>query len=341
MIYIVIPVALCGVLIFGNLPKVRNTWIGSIRREIIRRLLHFNNASNEWITVNSWWLNWLIPLFYVVVVTFCLYEFFHRTWSILYDDIRRSLIHRIYIIFTISMVYGFTILATFSNPGKLSYDNANESNEYFINDEIIFFNDNYCSTCKLLKPARSKHCSTCNRCVILFDHHCIWINNCVGYYNYKYFIGFLLSNLNLLIYGGYICNKSIPSYKLGFDRHHEYYQEYKITLVFILLCGIFSMITGIFFAFHLRYIYLGVSTNELDKWGEIEYLVSLGNLYYYQGQYLEKVDNHLISLKDETTIYQFDQVNAVPIKTVEVIDNIYDQGFKNNLLQRLFVKNLD
>ena len=50
---------------------------------------------------------------------------------------------------------------------------------------------NECKTCKVTKPARSKHCSICRMCVSKFDHHCIWIRQCVGQKNYKYFVSFL------------------------------------------------------------------------------------------------------------------------------------------------------
>eukprot|EP01119_Soliformovum_irregulare_P008724 TRINITY_DN2182_c0_g1_i2.p1 TRINITY_DN2182_c0_g1~~TRINITY_DN2182_c0_g1_i2.p1 ORF type:complete len:479 (-),score=121.60 TRINITY_DN2182_c0_g1_i2:343-1779(-) len=50
----------------------------------------------------------------------------------------------------------------------------------------------FCLTCMVRRPLRSKHCSACDRCVARFDHHCIWINNCVGANNIVKFILMLI-----------------------------------------------------------------------------------------------------------------------------------------------------
>lgn len=57
----------------------------------------------------------------------------------------------------------------------------------------------FCSTCVVKRPIRSKHCSVCNKCVAKMDHHCPWVDNCVGALNHKYFLGFLVFVLGTLI----------------------------------------------------------------------------------------------------------------------------------------------
>lgn len=49
----------------------------------------------------------------------------------------------------------------------------------------------YCTTCELVRPARSKHCANCGRCVPRFDHQCAWTGSCVGADNHAAFLLFV------------------------------------------------------------------------------------------------------------------------------------------------------
>ncbi|XP_077057219.1 palmitoyltransferase ZDHHC4 [Siphateles boraxobius] len=79
------------------------------------------------------------------------------------------------------------------DPGTLTKANHTTQLKVYQYDEKLFQQGVRCSTCQLVKPARSKHCRVCNRCVQRFDHHCVWVNNCIGAQNIRYFLLYLLS----------------------------------------------------------------------------------------------------------------------------------------------------
>ena len=50
----------------------------------------------------------------------------------------------------------------------------------------------FCNREKKYKPERAHFCSAIGRNVLKMDHYCPWLANCVGYFNYKFFLLFIV-----------------------------------------------------------------------------------------------------------------------------------------------------
>jgi palmitoyltransferase len=122
----------------------------------------------------------------------------------------------------------------------------------------------------------------------------------------------------------------------------------RVTGIFVILCFVFTFITLAFTTLQLWYIYLGVTTNEADKWSDIEYLVKRKLLYSIDmpindEKYAEKVivdgKPAFISLKDDTILIPSEHVQNHRLRQVVSVEkdliNIYDHGFWNNLKERV------
>lgn len=337
-------------LLFGNSPSFRSTPL----HRVYLLLVHINAVAISYVSANEQlyiFLRWLVPIFYVGVVSFCLYLFFTAVYPQLQRQHLLGAWLQIYITLTVLLVVVSTELTTFSDPGELQRVQLNSALAKFPDDGLIFFGRD-CKTCGWQKPARSKHCSVCNRCVLRFDHHCIWINNCVGQNNYRWFLFYLWANINMMIYGAWLCwillagqpwEKGLWRLIVGSSHSN------KVAGILLILGVIFLFITLAFTALHVRYMYLGVTTNEADKWGEIEYLIELGVLFFARdlGVYLERASVTdgsgvfqvvYISLDDEKVIIGEGQEllhSLVEIRLVLELTNIYDKGFWNNVYERI------
>ncbi|XP_061912089.1 palmitoyltransferase ZDHHC4 [Entelurus aequoreus] len=96
-----------------------------------------------------------------------------------------------YILLAVKTVFFYLCIK--KDPGTVTMKNVSSQLYLYPYDKRLFHPGVTCPTCKLIKPARSKHCSVCNRCVRRFDHHCIWVNNCIGGQNTRYFMLYLFS----------------------------------------------------------------------------------------------------------------------------------------------------
>ncbi|KAI1781318.1 ankyrin [Hypoxylon cercidicola] len=100
-----------------------------------------------------------------------------------------------FLIFYSLTAYFYTACMVF-DPGYVPKLNGIAEQKAAI-DELMslwkFDESNFCVTCMIRTPLRSKHCRRCQRCVAKHDHHCPWVNNCVGVNNHRHFFLYLIS----------------------------------------------------------------------------------------------------------------------------------------------------
>ncbi|CRG98839.1 palmitoyltransferase, putative [Plasmodium relictum] len=103
------------------------------------------------------------------------------------------------------------LICSLSDSGKICNSYLDKHFKYYPYDEIIFHENSECETCKIKKPARSKHCKYCSSCISRYDHHCFLLNNCIGGYNKVYFLIFIYVNIVITFYSSYITSLSLCS----------------------------------------------------------------------------------------------------------------------------------
>ncbi|KAL1350588.1 hypothetical protein HN51_014625 [Arachis hypogaea] len=244
------------------------------------------------------------------------------------------------------------LLTSFSDPGTVKAQNVSHYLSAYPYDNIIY-EEKECSTCKILKPARSKHCSICDRCVARFDHHCGWMNNCIGEKNTRYFMAFLLWHFLLCMYGtvaiGLVLAGRLKELKVVYILTVYYGVEnsfldlaphvvqwllgsYNTQILLVVFLAIVAMLLAGFFGYHAKLCLSNTTTNETYKWQD--YMDWQRKLKEAQAsaEALKQSINGMTSEKRPVVSKWRSFFRRSPLEDVVVVkNNIYDKGFINNI----------
>ena len=206
----------------------------------------------------------------------------------------RSEVHRYISIPLIAACYWSYYKACTTDPGYLNKDTNRPQLERAMKrydcDNMLFSPVNWCETCNIPKPARSKHCGLCNMCCEKMDHHCVWVNTCVGLHNYKYFLLFLLLHTVICLYGIWV---AYGIFNHLIDENDMWNQTYmdpsgkkfpaslglvisnlvranEIFSIACFLCCTVTVMLFFFLSFHTKLIMADMTTNEYSKHGSIQ-----------------------------------------------------------------------
>ncbi|KAG0326907.1 Palmitoyltransferase [Dissophora globulifera] len=160
-------------------------------------------------------------------------------------------------------------LTMMTDPGSPPHDWSPPDDGSSIEFKRTTHTPRYCRTCDSYKPPRTHHCRSCKKCVLKMDHHCPWVRNCVGYFNYGYFVRFIIwTTIATFICALLLilrCWEAYENEQLGINRHNAPSPE-QIILIAIDLCldGCVFFGVSILSIYHLWCI--SSNTTTIESW---------------------------------------------------------------------------
>lgn len=267
-------------------------------------------------------------------------------------------LHRYISLFAVGMGVLLFLLTSFSDPGTVNAENVSQYLSAYPYDNIIYV-EKECSTCKIKKPARSKHCGICNRCVARFDHHCGWMNNCIGEKNTRYFMAFLFWHFLICLYGatvlGLIIAGQLKEHRIiyiltvyygienSFSSLYSHVVQWLLgscntQILMIVFLAVMSLLLAGFFGYHTRLCLTNTTTNETFKWQDYmswkkklnEVKVSAAALRASIGA----MNGEVKATESKWTVF----FRKSPLQQQEAVvkTNMYDRGVIYNVCEILF-----
>ncbi|KAF4979315.1 hypothetical protein FZEAL_4456 [Fusarium zealandicum] len=278
---------------FGRLPALRRTPIAALHRLIWIHIPKAVLAIDQLLTGGRVWRylsrfgnymlherHWTVVIFFLLILSIAEYLYLPQVWP------KIGAFTKFTAAITVVLPYLFLYLACSADPGYITPENHAYYLSLYPYDHALFHPGHVCRTCRLLKPARSKHCSICGHCVAKADHHCIFINSCVGYGNQHYFVLLLASTAFLCTYGGVLglslltvdiqrWNPQWTLWKPSGMTLTEYMAglgwgiQYNVNMgASTLLAALTAPLVWGLLLYTIYLIYCGTTTNETLKWSE-------------------------------------------------------------------------
>ena len=124
-----------------------------------------------------------------------------------------------------------------------------------------------CVTCKIVKPAGTKHCQIAKRCVRRFDHYCPWMGNTVGAKNHRDFVIFLLLETFAMIVSLLVAVVRV------WEENPSEKQRSKTGILFFVACDVSVLIPVLLLvSSQLAQVARNITTNELMNLHRYAYL---------------------------------------------------------------------
>ncbi|EXB93883.1 putative S-acyltransferase [Morus notabilis] len=269
-----------------------------------------------------------------------------------------SEVHRYTSVLVVAVGVLLFLLTSFSDPGIIKAENVSQYLSAYPYDNILY-SQKECSTCKIPKPARSKHCSICDRCVARFDHHCGWMNNCIGERNTRYFMAFLLWHFLICLYGavalGFVLVGRAKELKVVYILTVYYGVEnsfrglaphvvqwlldaYNTQILLMVFLAIVSLLLAGFFVYHAQLCLTNTTTNETFKWQDYISLKKKINEAKASAAALKASISEMNSERKPSESKWRSFFRRSPLEDAEVVvkNNVYDRGFLRNLCEIIF-----
>ena len=262
-----------------TLPSFAGKWIC-----ILAYLGNVQRGTARWLKIESYFTeqrNPVLQMFYLVLVLPAFFVY-HLHCLPYFDTLEEQVVGSVYCMFGL-----FTFLvACYAPNGVVKKGEKSLQDTRFERDGLFYTKKvEDCRTCKVPRPARSKHCRLCGHCVRRFDHHCAWLNCDVGEENLRWFHLFLVTHWTLCVYATvttmqlvfrYIAQKRLWAATFVDGRGNQYaatpfhimlhlLRHLPFQLALSAFCTLVAIMLFFFWLVHLRMAFRNLTTNETYK----------------------------------------------------------------------------